>query len=51
MTAYITQLDFFLGAILSLIVGLAGMWVALKNSRWTNYINSLTTPAQNPLKT
>ena len=31
-----------IGVILSFIVGAAGLWVGLKNSRKTNYINSVT---------
>src|SRR5688500_18642331 len=42
MTANTTQVITLLGVVLSFIVGAAGLWVGLKNSRKTNYINSVT---------
>ncbi len=42
MTANTTQIITLLGVIFSFIVSAAGLWVGLKNSRKTNYINSVT---------
>lgn len=37
-----TQLITLLGVILSFVIGTLGLWVGLRNSRKTNYINSVT---------
>lgn len=42
MTENTTQIITLFGVILSFLVGAAGLWVGLKNSRKTNYINSVT---------
>lgn len=42
MDATTTQLITLLGVILSFIVGSLGLWIAIRNSRKTNYINSVT---------
>lgn len=42
MEATTAQLITLLGVILSFIVGSLGLWVGIRNSRKTNYINSVT---------
>ncbi len=42
LNSSLTQIFTLVGVILSFIVGAAGLWIAIKNARKTNYINSVT---------